>query len=70
MAVNLACAYSPEILILGGGLGLRKGMVEMVRQTAAQEMNGYAPLPKIVRAKLGSRAGVLGALALAIRNKV
>lgn len=70
MAVNLTCAYSPEILILGGGIGLRKGMVEMVRQTAAQEMNGYAPLPKIVRAKLGARAGVLGALALAIRNKV
>ncbi len=70
MTVNLTCAYSPELLILGGGIGLRKGMVEMVRQTAAQEMNGYAPLPRIVRAKLGSRAGVLGALALAIRNKV
>ncbi|WP_202901658.1 ROK family protein [Bryobacter aggregatus] len=66
MAVNLACAYSPELLILGGGIGLKRGMVEMVRQTAAQEMNGYAPLPKIVRAKLGGRAGVLGALALAI----
>ncbi len=70
MAVNLACAYSPELLIVGGGIGLRKGMVEMIRQTAAQEMNGYAPLPKIIRAKLGARAGVLGALALAIRNKV
>ena len=70
MVLNLTCVYSPELLIFGGGIGLRTGMVEMVRQTAAQEMNGYTPLPKIVRAKLGSRAGVLGALALAIRNRV
>ncbi|MBM3760366.1 MAG: ROK family protein [Acidobacteria bacterium] len=65
MAVNLACAYSPELLILGGGIALRPGMIDMIRQSAKQEMNGYAPLPKIVKAKLGSRAGVLGALALA-----
>jgi hypothetical protein len=39
-------------------------MIDMVKQSAEQEMNGYAPLPKIVRAKLGARAGVLGALAL------
>ncbi len=70
MAVNLACAYSPEILILGGGISLRKGMINMVKQSAEQEMNGYAPLPKIVRAKLGAGAGVLGALALAQRQKM
>ncbi len=64
MAVNLACTVSPEIIVLGGGISLRKGMVEMVRAAAAQEMNGYVPLPKIVRAKLGARAGVLGALSL------
>jgi fructokinase len=69
MTVNLACAYSPELLILGGGISLRKGMISMVKQAAAQEMNGYAPLPKVLRAKLGSRAGVLGALALAKRQK-
>ena len=65
MAVNLTCAYSPELLILGGGIALRKGMLNMVRQAAQQEMNGYAPLPKIIKAKLGAWAGVLGALALA-----
>lgn len=67
MAVNLTCAYSPEILILGGGIALRPGMLSMVQQSAKQEMNNYAPLPKIVRARLGARAGVLGALALARR---
>lgn len=70
MAVNLTCSYSPEILILGGGISLRKGMISMVKQCAEQEMNGYAPLPRIVRAKLGSRAGVLGALALARSQKI
>ena len=69
MVVNLTCSYSPEILILGGGISLRKDMLEMVRQTAAQEMNGYAPLPEIVIAKLGASAGVLGALALAKGHK-
>jgi fructokinase len=70
MAVNLACVYSPEILILGGGISLRKGMIAMVKQAAEQEMNGYAPLPTIVRAKLGTKAGVLGALALAQGQKI
>ncbi len=65
MAVNLACAYSPELLILGGGIALRKGMTDMIAQAARQEMNGYAPLPRIVKPRLGARAGVLGALALA-----
>lgn len=69
MAVNLACAYSPELLILGGGISLRKGMLDMVKQSALQEMNGYAPLPKIVKPRLGNHAGVLGALALAKTRK-
>ncbi len=64
MAVNLACTVSPEMIVLGGGIGLRPGMVTMVRDAAKQEMNGYVPLPQIARAKLGQRSGVLGALAL------
>jgi fructokinase len=65
MVVNLACAYSAELVILGGGIALRRGMLAMVRQAAKQEMAGYAPLPRLVAPKLGARAGVLGALALA-----
>jgi fructokinase len=68
MAVNLACAYSPRAILIGGGIGLRPGMAELIRQAAAQEMNGYIPLPKIQRPKLRNRAGVLGALALAMRG--
>jgi fructokinase len=66
MVVNLACTVSPEVVVLGGGISLRPGMVAMVRAAAEQEMNGYVPLPRIVRARLGARAGVLGALALAL----
>ncbi|MFN7542798.1 MAG: ROK family protein [Acidobacteriota bacterium] len=65
LVVNLACTYSPEILILGGGISGRRGMLAMVRQAAAKEMGHYAPLPRILAPRLGARAGVLGALALA-----
>jgi fructokinase len=69
MVVNLACAYSPELMIFGGGIGLRKGMVTMVKQAAAQEMQGYAPLPRLKGARLGRLAGVLGALVMAKARK-
>jgi fructokinase len=69
MVVNLACAYSPELVILGGGIGLRKGMVKLVEQAAGQEMQGYAPLPKLKPAGTGRQAGVLGALLLAKARK-
>jgi fructokinase len=68
MVVNLTCAYSPRLIILGGGIGLRPGMLDLVRQAADQEMNGYVKLPKLARAKLGANAGPLGALALAMRG--
>ncbi len=69
MVVNLTCAYSPEIVILGGGISLRPDMLSMVQQAAAQEMKGYVPLPEIVTAKLEGRAGVLGAFLLAKGRK-
>lgn len=69
MVVNLTTVYSPEMIIMGGGISLRKDMISMVRQAAEQEMNGYAPLPKILKPKLGAKAGVLGALALARQGK-
>lgn len=70
MVVNLACTTSPDIVLMGGGIGLKKDMISMVRQAAEQEMLGYAPLPKLMRPKLGARAGVMGAFALAKGLKV
>jgi fructokinase len=65
LCVNIACTVSPEIIAFGGGIGLRKDMAEMIRAAAQVEMNGYVPLPKIVRTKLRAKAGILGAFALA-----
>lgn len=65
MCVNLACTLSPEMIVFGGGIGLRPGMVEAIRGAAELEMNGYVPLPRITRTKLRAKAGILGALALA-----
>lgn len=66
MVVNLTCMYSPELVIIGGGIGLRTGMLKMVKSAAEQEMNGYVPMPKLAMPRLRHEAGVLGALALAM----
>ncbi len=65
LVVSLACTVSPDLVVFGGGIALRPGMVQQIRKAATEEMNQYVPLPRIVRAKLGARAGVFGALALA-----
>ena len=63
--LNLTYAYSPRLVVLGGGVMKRPGILRGVR-TRLRELNqGYAPLPQLVRPALGDRAGVLGALALA-----
>ncbi len=63
--VSLSYAYSPQMIVLGGGVmkmpKLRDRIVKRMRELNA----GYAPLPKVVAPKLGDRSGVLGALALA-----
>jgi hypothetical protein len=53
-------------VIIGGGIGLRTGMLKLVKSAAEQEMNGYVPLPKLAMPRLRHEAGVLGALALAM----
>jgi fructokinase len=70
---NLICTLSPQRIILGGGVMRQTGLFQMVRQNVQQLLNGYLRLPVIleqidqyiVPAALGSRAGVLGAIALA-----
>lgn len=63
--VSLSYAYSPRVIILGGGVmktpNLRRRIVSRMRELNA----GYAPLPKVMAPRLGDRSGVLGALALA-----
>ncbi len=70
MCMNYALHYSPERIILGGGVMQRKHLLHQVHLHYNQLMNGYlgdqpSGSALIVPAELGSRAGALGALALA-----
>ncbi|HTS47292.1 MAG TPA: ROK family protein [Bryobacteraceae bacterium] len=63
--VNAICVLSPQRIILGGGVMTRQQLFPMIRGNVAELLNGYVDAPDIVPPSLGSRAGVLGAMALA-----
>jgi glucokinase len=65
---NLVNIFNPELIVLGGGVSK---MRELLLDPIRAEFKKYAlTLPaknvKIVRAKLGSESGVLGAVALCL----
>ncbi len=70
---NLICTLSPERIILGGGVMAQPMLLPSIRRKVQQVLNGYVHDPAvaneidhyIVPPKLGIRAGVLGAIALA-----
>jgi fructokinase len=62
---NWTCTLSPEQIILGGGVMQRAELFPKIRSRIAELLNGYVELPDIVPPGLGTRSGVLGALALA-----
>ncbi len=69
---GFSCTLSPECIILGGGVMEAPGLLERVREKTAGLLNGYLQHPRItdgggeyvVAPGLGSRAGILGSLAL------
>lgn len=72
--VNLIYAYSPQRIVLGGGVTQHPGLHELVRGKVQQYLNGYIQSPMvlarigeyIIAPGLGNRSGVLGAIAMAI----
>ena len=76
--VNVALTLSPQRIILGGGLVGNESLLPVVREEFARRLNGYVRSPAImeglesyvVKAGLGDRAGVLGALALAAEHDI
>jgi fructokinase len=62
---NLACTLSPQRVVLGGGVMRRAGLYPMIREKVTAFLNAYIDAPGIVPPRLGDRAGVLGAIALA-----
>lgn len=71
--MNLTVAFSPQRIIMGGGVMQQEHMMEKLRTEFAKIMNGYIRHPDVndhldrfIQAPaLGSSAGVLGALVLA-----
>ena len=76
--VNVALTLSPQRIILGGGLVGNESLLPVVREEFARRLNGYVRSPAVmeglesyvVKAGLGDRAGVLGALALAAEHDI
>jgi len=62
---SLSLAFSPQRIVLGGGIMRREELYPLVRDKVSSLLNGYIEAPEIVPPKLGARAGVLGAIALA-----
>ena len=74
LAINdLICMLSPQRIIIGGGVMLQHHLFPLIRQKVKRLLNGYIQSPLIlerikeyiVPPRLGNRAGVLGAIALA-----
>jgi fructokinase len=71
--VCVICVLSPERIVLGGGVMARPGLLPLVRHAVKELMNGYLDQTAmnegiadfITLPALGSRAGMLGAIALA-----
>jgi fructokinase len=74
--INYICTLSPERVILGGGVPKQKKLISLVHERVKSMLNNYIRAPQItddienyiVLPKLGERAGVLGAIALAKRE--
>jgi len=62
---NWICTLSPQEVILGGGIMQRSELFPRLRSQVGKLLNGYIDPPHLVPTKLGSLAGVLGAIALA-----
>ena len=70
---NLICVFSPQRIVLGGGIMKQNQLYPMIRQKVHDSLNGYVKNKKIleeiddyiVPPGLGDQAGVLGAIALA-----
>ena len=73
--VNLIYAYSPQRIVLGGGVSQHPGLHQLTRSKVQQLINGYVHSPMILDSineyilppTLGTRSGVLGAIAMAIK---
>jgi fructokinase len=70
---NWVCTLSPKRIVLGGGVMQKQWLFALIRSELVRILNGYVQSTEltenldqyVVPAKLGNRAGIAGALALA-----
>jgi fructokinase len=62
--VALVAVLSPELVVLGGGVGTAEGLLPRVERKLGELLGGYVRAPSVVAPALGSESGVLGAIAL------
>ena len=73
MCMNAICAFSPERIILGGGVMQQKHLFPLIRRKTQELLNGYVQASAIledidtyiVEPGLGTKSGATGALLLA-----
>jgi fructokinase len=73
--VSYICVLSPQRIVMGGGVMEQTQLFPLIRRRVAETLRGYLQTPQIlsgldryiVPPGLGNRAGVAGALALAMR---
>jgi fructokinase len=73
MCVNAICAFSPEKIILGGGVMQQKHLFPLIREKTQKLLNNYVQHTAIldsidtyiVEPGLGTKSGATGALLLA-----
>lgn len=69
--VNLTATWSPDLIILGGGVSQKAGLIDRVRREFEKQAGGYWSLPPLElylqTPALDQKAGIVGALALAQR---
>lgn len=67
--VTYTLLYSPEIIVLGGGVSNQAALFPMIREAFAKKLNNYVSVPPldqyIQHAAFGDGAGTVGALLLA-----
>jgi fructokinase len=63
---NIACILAPHRILPGGGVMEQSFLIERIRLEVARLLADYVTVPEIQPPQLGQRAGVLGALSLAI----
>jgi fructokinase len=70
-ALDLTAAWSPDVIILGGGVMQQSHLIDMIRGEFHELAGDYWTLPPLdtylVTPQLGQNAGVVGALAMARR---